>query len=293
MIKAELTKKIRHIQIHAKKAVADILAGEYHSVFKGRGMEFDEVQEYTPGDDIRTIDWNVTARTGQTFVKRFIEERELTILFLVDLSASGAYGSTGQLKNDLAAEICGLLAFSAIKNNDKAGLIAFSDEIELFLPPRKGASHVLRLIREILQIKPKKPGTSIKNVLDYLAKIVHKRAVVFLISDFRDQDYEKALKVTSKRHDLVAITITDPAELDLPNCGLLTMTDNETGQKKLLDTSNSQVRRSYQQKAQNRLQTLADSFRKLTIDHIPLTCGTDYLPALIRFFKSREQRKVH
>ena len=221
MIPKELVKKIRYIQIYTSKAVNDVLAGEYHSVFKGQGMEFDEVRAYQPGDDIRTIDWNVTARTGHPYVKRYVEEREITVFFLVDLSASGSFGSTGKLKNEIAAEFCALLAFSAIKNNDKVGLIVFTDTIELFIPPAKGTSHVLRLIRELLYFdsgsKQQSPGTDIALALDYLGRVLHKRGVVFLVSDFLDQDFEKPLGVLARRHDLIAVTVSDPREYLLPN----------------------------------------------------------------------------
>ncbi|MEN8256261.1 MAG: DUF58 domain-containing protein [Thermodesulfobacteriota bacterium] len=293
MIDNELRQKIRHIQITASKAVSDILAGEYHSVFKGRGMEFDEVRPYQPGDDVRTIDWNVTARTGEPHIKRYVEERELTILFLVDLSASGVFGSTGRLKNDVAAELCGLLAFSAIRNNDKAGLIAFSDEIELFIPPRKGTSHALRLVRDILHLQPKGRKTEINTVLNYLAKVQNKRAVVFLVSDFRAPDFSKALRATAKRHDVIAISITDPAELELPKAGLLRLIDNESGQMEVIDTSNKKVRRQFQALGEGRRQALAQLFKKQAIDHIPLVTDDDYVVDLVRFFRARERRRVH
>ncbi len=293
MISSDLQQKIRQIQITASKAVSDILAGEYHSVFKGRGMEFDEVRPYQPGDDVRTIDWNVTARTGEPHIKRYVEERELTILFLVDLSASGVFGSTGRLKNDVAAELCGLLAFSAIRNNDKAGLIAFTDDIELFIPPRKGTRHALRLIRDILHLRPQGCKTDINAVLNYVAKVQNKRAVVFLISDFRAPDFSKALRATAKRHDVIAVSITDPAELKLPKAGLLRLTDNESGGVEIVDTSNKQVRRHYQALAAERRRSLAQFFKKQAIDHIPLVTDDDYVVDLVRFFRSRERRRVH
>ncbi len=208
----ELAEKIRTIQIYTSKAVNDVLAGEYESVFKGRGMEFDEVREYQPGDDIRTIDWNVTARTGHPYVKQFVEERELTVFFLVDLSASGAFGSGQRLKNEVAAELCALLAFSAIKNNDKVGLIAFTDTVELFIPPKKGTTHVLRLIREILSFSPERGGTNIAASLHFFGRITHKRSVAFLVSDFIDQDFFSPMRIIARRHDLIAVSITDPRE---------------------------------------------------------------------------------
>jgi len=229
MIPKELAKKIRYIQIYTSKAVNDSLAGEYESVFKGRGMEFDEVREYQIGDEIRSIDWNVTARMGEPYVKLFVEERELTVMFLVDLSASGAFGSTRQIKNEVAAEICALLAFSAIKNNDKVGLIVFTDQIEMFIPPAKGSTHVLRLIRDLLNFTPRQTQTDISVGIEYLARVTNKKSVVFLISDFLGEGFEKQMRVLGKRHDLIAVSITDPREKQMPNLGLIQLEDAETG----------------------------------------------------------------
>jgi uncharacterized protein (DUF58 family) len=290
MIPKELAKKIRYIQIYTSKAVNDVLAGEYHSVFKGRGMEFDEVREYTPGDEIRTIDWNVTARMGHPFVKRYVEERELTVLFLVDLSASGTFGSVDKLKNEVAAELCALLAFSAIKNNDKVGLIVFTDTIELFIPPAKGLSHVLRLIREVLGFRPKGKRTDIALALDFLGRVTHKRAVVFLVSDFLGEDFAKPLGVVAKRHDLVAIALSDPREMGLPKVGLLELEDAETGECVVVDTSNETVRREYERLAQQRRERLLSLFRSRGIDHIELLSGRDYVRELTLFFRARERR---
>ena len=264
MIPKELTKKIRYIQIYTSKAVNDVLAGEYHSVFKGQGMEFDEVRAYQPGDDIKTIDWNVTARTGLPYVKRYVEEREITVFFLVDLSASGFFGSLDKLKNEIAAEFCALLAFSAIKNNDKVGLIVFTDTIELFIPPAKGTSHVLRLIRELLFFGPGKKraraGTDIALALDYLGRVLHKRGVVFLVSDFLDQDFEKTLGVLARRHDLIAVTVADPRECALPDVGLMEIQDAETGAQVLVDTGDKEVRRRYEELAREKNDKLASLF---------------------------------
>lgn len=293
MSNQDLQHKIRHIQITARKAVSDILAGEYHSVFKGRGMEFDEVRPYQPGDDVRTIDWNVTARTGEPHIKRYVEERELTILFVVDLSASGAFGSGGRLKNEVAAELCGLLAFAAIRNNDKAGLIAFSDDIELFIPAKKGPRHALRLVRDILHLRPRGRGTDLNAALNYLARVQKKRAVLFLISDFRAPDFSKALRATARRHDVIAISITDRAELTLPKAGLLRLVDNESGQVRVIDTSSATVRRRYQALAAERRADLARFLKKQAIDHIPLVTDDDYVVDLVRFFRARERRRVH
>jgi uncharacterized protein (DUF58 family) len=290
MIPKELAKKIRYIQIYTSKAVNDVLAGEYHSVFKGRGMEFDEVREYTPGDEIRTIDWNVTARMGHPFVKRYVEERELTVLFLVDLSASGTFGSVDKLKNEVAAEVCALLAFSAIKNNDKVGLIVFTDGIELFIPPAKGVSHVLRLIREVLGFQPKGKRTDIALALDFLGRVTHKRAVVFLVSDFLAERFDKPLGVVAKRHDLVAITLADPREAALPKVGLVELEDAETGESVVVDTSSESVRREYERLARQRRERLLGLFRSRGIDHVELLTGRDHVRDLTVFFRMRERR---
>lgn len=292
MLPKELARKVRYIQIYTSKAVNDVLSGEYSSVFKGRGMEFDEVREYTPGDDIRTIDWNVTARTGHPYVKRYVEERELTILFVVDLSASGRFGSTGKTKNEVAAEISALLAFSAIKNNDKVGLIVFTDEVELYIPPRKGVSHVLRLIRELLSFEPKRTGTDIAGALDYLNRIQHRQAVVFLLSDFQCEGYEQALKIASKRFDLVAVSLADPREREMPDVGLMELVDAETGEAMLFDTGSARSREAYRKLTSERSASLSAQFRSMGVDHAPVECGEDYVKDLVRFFKTRERRRV-
>ena len=290
MISKELAKKIRFIQIYTSKAVNDVLAGEYHSVFKGRGMEFDEVREYTPGDEIRTIDWNVTARVGHPYVKRYVEERELTVMFVVDLSASGTFGSTEKRKNEVAAELCALLAFSAIKNNDKVGLIVFTDVIELYIPPKKGLSHVLRLIRDLLDFKPRQTRTDIGQALDYLGRVSHRRAVVFLVSDFQAEGYEKRLRVVARRHDLIAVSITDSREARLPNVGLVELEDAETGERVLIDTGSERVRRQYEKAGRGRADGLAEMFRSGGIDHIRLESGRDYVRDLVGFFRMRDRR---
>lgn len=291
MIPKELAKKIRLIQISTSKAVNDVLAGEYESVFKGRGMEFDEVREYQPGDDVRTIDWNVTARTGKPFVKRFREERELTVIFLVDLSASGSFGSVRQLKNEMAAEVCALLAFAATKNNDKVGLIVFTDHVEMFIPPKKGSRHVLRVIREILSFQPGRAGTDIAQALDYVGRVQAKRAVVFLISDFQAEGFERALRVLGRRHDMIAVTIGDPRELSLPDVGLLELEDAETGEVVLIDTGDPEVRRQYERLGRETASKLAGIFRSMGVDQIEIRTGRDYVRDLIKFFKKRERRR--
>jgi len=291
MIPKELAKKIRYLQIRTSKAVNDVLAGQYESVFKGRGMEFDEVREYQPGDDIRTIDWNVTARVGHPYVKRYVEERELTVIFLVDLSASGAFGSVKQTKNEVAAELCALLAFAAIKNNDKVGLIVFTNRVEMFIPPKKGLSHVLRVIRELLYFKPQQVQTDIADGLDYLGRVTSKRSVIFLISDFQGEGFEKPMRVLGRKHDLVAVTITDPREIRLPNVGLLELEDAETGEIILVDTSSARIRKRYEQMGFERTQQLKELFTSMGIDQITISTGKDYVRDLVRFFLARERRR--
>ncbi len=290
MIPKELAKKIRYLEIFTSKAVNDVLAGAYESVFKGRGMEFDEVREYTPGDEIRTIDWNVTARMGHPYVKRFVEERELTIMFLVDLSASGAFGTLQKTKNEVAAELCALLSFSAVKNNDKAGLIVFTDAIEMFIPPKKGVSHVVRLIRELLYFSPRRVKTNIEEALDYLGRVTHKRCVVFLISDFQSEGFDKSLRVLSKRHDLIAVSIADAREMEMPDVGLVELEDCETGERVVLDTGSAAARREYEKLGRERTNRLKKMFRSTNVDHAEVVTGEDYMKDLVRFFRTRERR---
>ena len=292
MIPRELARKIRYIQIYTSRAVNDVLAGEYQSVFKGSGMEFDEVREYTPGDEIRSIDWNVTARMGRPFVKRFVEERELTVMFLVDLSASGAFGSTQKTKNETAAELCALLAFAAIKNNDKVGLIVFTDGVELFIPPKKGISHVLRLIGELLAFQPRQSRTDIAGALDYFGRVIRRRCVAFVLSDFQGERYEQPLRILGKRHDLIAVSVTDPREVRMPSVGLVELEDAETGEIVLIDTGSMAVRRGYEQMGHDRAQALRDGFRKMGIDHIGIVTGRDVVRDLVVFFRGRERASV-
>jgi uncharacterized protein (DUF58 family) len=290
MLPREIVHKIRRIQITTNRLVNESLAGEYHSVFKGRGMEFDEVREYQHGDDARTIDWNVTSRAGRPFVKRYVEERELTVMLLIDMSASGAFGSTDKLKSEIAAEISALLAFSAIKNNDRVGAILFTDCIEKFIPPRRGSTHVLRVIREVLFHKPEHRGTCIQKALEHLNLVVRKRSVVFLISDLLDQGFEQPLKVANRRHDIVIIQIMDPREKELPNVGILEIKDAETGEIVRLDTALPWVRDTFQEnwkRNQAKLSRLFDSHR---MDHLTLETGKPYDVPLIRFFEERARR---
>lgn len=292
MIPKEVIKKVRKIQITTSRKVTNVFAGQYQSVFKGVGMEFDEVREYTPGDEIRSIDWNVTARMGHPFVKKFVEERELTIMILLDVSASCMFGTRSRAKSELAAEICSCIAFSAIKNNDKVGMITFTDRVENFIPPRKGMRHVLRVIREALYNKPEGHGTDINNVLERLNHVARRRAVTFIISDFLSGDFKKILAVTNKRHDVIAITVTDPAEENLPNAGIVDLHDAETGEIFSVDTSSSYLRKIYNEKAIKRLENRKKLFRSVNVDGIDIYTDKSYTEPLIRFFKMREARLV-
>ena len=290
MIPKELIKKIRQIQIYTSRAVDASFAGQYESVFKGRGMQFDEVREYTPGDDIRTIDWNVTARTGKPYIKRFVEEREMTVLFAVDLSASGDFGTVNKMKNELAAEFCAVLAFAAAKNNDKVGLLIFTDQIELYIPPKKGSSHVLRLIRELLYFRMPRRKTNIPEALDYLAKVVRKKATVFLVSDFLEADFKKPLSLLNKRHDVIAVPVSDRAEIEMPGAGLIEFTDAETGEIILVDTSSRRFRKQYSSRSARRFDELKNMFKLINVDCISINTDRPYIQDLVRFFHMRHRR---
>ncbi len=291
MDQKELLKKVRVIQIKASHMVDDVLAGEYSSVFKGRGMEFDEVRQYIPGDEIRTIDWNVTARTGVPHVKRFVEERELTVVLLVDLSSSGRFGTFRQLKSEIAAEICALLAFSAIRNQDKVGLILFTDRVEKFVSPRKGTSHVLRVIRELLAYKPEGRGTNIAVAMEHLNRIMRRKAVVFLISDFQDSRYEQPLRITRQSHDLILIAVNDRREQEIPNLGLIELEDGETGRRIVVDTSSARWRRKYQQLIAEFIESRDGILRRSKLDVIHINTGESFVEPLTRFFRRRELRR--
>jgi len=291
MIPKELAKKIRYIQISTRKTVNDVLAGEYNSLFKGRGMEFDEVREYTPGDEIRSIDWNVTARTGYPHIKQYREERELTALFLVDLSASGEFGSVNALKNEVAAEICAVLAFSAIKNNDKVGLIIFTDRVELYIPPKKGTRHVLRVIRELLTFHPKQARTDITGALEFAGRVTKKRGVLFLVSDFLGSGYERMLRTLAKRHDVIGVSVTDPRELVMPGVGLLELEDSETGEVILLDTGSAKVRKGFEREGRERIAALKEILATSGVDQVDVRTDKDYVRELVRFFRTRERRR--
>lgn len=288
----ELLKKVRRIQITTKHAVNDVFAGQYHSTFKGRGMEFDEVREYVPGDDIRSIDWNVTARTGAPHIKKFVEEREMTVMLVVDISASNLFGSGTQMKRDLAAEVAAILAFSAIRNNDRIGLILFSEEVEKYIPPKKGTRHVLRLIREMLSHKPQGKGTHAVPALDYLNHISSRKNVTFLISDFMFNDpYEKLLKVSARRHDLISVVIGDKREMAWPDVGLINWHDAETGETVLVDTSSKRVRHKLLEEQARRAEAIDELHRKAGIDTIRLFAGEPYDKEFIKFFRQRASRR--
>jgi uncharacterized protein (DUF58 family) len=290
MIPKEILKKVKQIQIRSSRLVNDVLAGEYVSVFKGRGMEFDEVREYQAGDDIRTIDWNVTARLGHPYIKRYTEERELTIMFLVDLSFSGEFGSMKQFKNEIATEICAVLAFSAVRNNDKVGLILFTDKIEKFVPPKKGKTHVLRVIREVLYFKPENKGTDISIALEYLLKVTKRKTVCFLLSDFITEGFERALRIANKRHDMVAVSITDPRELEIPNVGFVELEDAETGEITLIDTADRKMMERFNRFNVKNMEERAKLFRGMGVDLVDVRTDSSYVEPIMKFFRAREKR---
>jgi uncharacterized protein (DUF58 family) len=290
MLPHEVIRQIRRLQLKARRAVEDLLGGEYHSVFKGTGIAFEDVREYQPGDDIRTIDWNVSARMGHPFVKRFVEERELTVVLVVDCSASQHFGTRLQQKREVAAELAAVIAFSAISNNDKVGLLQLTDRVERFVPPRKGIRHVLRLIRDILFFQPKHRGTCLREALDYLNRVLHRRTIIFLLSDFLDRDFERSLKRTGRRHDLIAVRISDPREEELPPVGLLELEDAETGERVLVDAGSRSVRDAYARTAWQRREALRQLTRSAGIDLVEVATDGTHLDALIRFFKVRERR---
>ncbi len=290
MIPKEIIKKIRQIHIKTKYVVNDIFAGEYESAFRGRGMEFEEVREYAPGDDVRDIDWNVTARFGHPFVKVYREERELTIMLLVDVSSSCLFGTQKQLKQELSAEIASVLAFAATKSNDKVGLIIFSDHVEQFIPPKKGKNHVWRLIKEVLEHQPVSTETNITAALNYLNKVARRKVVAFLISDFIADGFGRALRITSKKHDLVSICVTDPRELMLPQVGIVELQDAETGETLLIDTSDKKFRESFKLLAGQDLQSKFEFFRSIGIDYIDIRTDIPYIDPMMKFFRMREKR---
>ena len=290
MVPREILKKVRRLEITTRGLVNEVFSGEYHSVFKGRGVNFAEVREYQYGDDVRSIDWNVTARAGSPYVKVNEEERELTVMLVVDVSASGDFGTRERMKAEIAVEICALLAFAAIKNNDKVGLIIFSDRIEKFVPPRKGRRHVLRVLRELLYDEPQGRKTSIDVALQYLTRIVRRRAVVFLVSDFLAEGYEKALAVAGRRHDVVAIRVADPREAEIPPVGFVAFEDAESSEHLLVNTSDTRFREAMEAESRRASESLDRTFRSTRVDTIQVATDEPYFDPLMRFFRARARR---
>ncbi len=291
MIPKELLKKVRQIQIRTSRTVNDVLAGRYHSAFRGRGMEFEEVFPYQIGDDVRLIDWNVSARFGEPFVKKFREERELTVMLVVDASPSGLFGSARQFKLDVATELCAVLAFSAIRSNDKVGLILFTDEVEQYVPAKKGTRHVLRIVRELLYHRPRGRGTDIAGALNFLNRVTVRKSVCFLVSDFLAAGYEPALRIARRRHDLIPIIITDPRELELPDVGLIELEDAETQETMLVDTSSRALCRRYAAQVQRRRDQRETMFRRIDTGTIDIRTDRSYVDPLVRFFHQRKRRR--
>lgn len=291
LIPKEVLRRVRELEIRTRRAVRDILAGQYGSVFKGRGIEFSEVRAYEPGDDIRTIDWNVTARFGHPFVKRFVEERELTVLLALDCSGSENFGTSAVLKFERAAEAAALIAAAAIRNNDKVGLIIFTDRIEKYIRPQKGRRHILRVIREALFARPTGNRTDITAALRHISNVCKRRAIVFVISDFLDSGYERELAALARRHDLVAVSIDDPAELELPSSGLMFLEDAEDARRMLVDTSDSRLRRAYKEAGLSRIAARSAVFRRAGVDEIRLSTAVPALGGLLEFFRVREARR--
>lgn len=322
MLPSDIIRRVREIQVNTGRQVADVLAGQYESVFKGGGIEFEEVRPYIPGDEIRSIDWNVTARMGQPFVKRFVEERQLTLMLMADVSASQLFGSVNRSKREAVAELCALLAFSANYNDDKVGLTLFHGEIDTYIPPRKGQKHSLRVVREVLahgksppelqqrnrtdgsgfgnrlrsmfaprrRWKSNRRATNIAGAIEFLLKVTKRKSVCFVVSDFFDQDYMQVLRSANRKHDVIAVLVTDPRELEIPNAGLVTLTDAETGMSKVVDSASSRVRREFQESAHRRIRQLEKEFRASRIDFIEVDCSRSIVDPLARFFRMREQR---
>lgn len=290
MLARDVIRRIRKLEIRTRKVVSDMLAGQYHSVFKGRGMAFSEVRQYQPGDEIRVIDWNVTARMNEPYVKVFTEERELTVMLLVDVSASKEFGSRERSKAEVAAEVAAQIAFSAIANNDRVGLILFSDRVEKVVPPRKGRTHVLRLISDILTFQPQGRGTDLSAGLTYLTRVARRKTVTFLVSDFIAHGYDKALRLVGRRHDLVPVVVADPLEQDFPRLGLVELEDPESGERFVVDTSDKRVRSRFLRLMQEVREERRRLFKKLELDHVELSTGDDHAQALVRFFRARARR---
>jgi uncharacterized protein (DUF58 family) len=290
MLTKEVISKIHRIEITTKHLVQDLFSGEYHSVFKGQGIEFTEVREYQPGDDIRTIDWNVTARYGYPFVKKFREERELLVMILVDLSASQKFGTAERFKDEIAAELSAVLAYAAIQNNDKVGLLIFTDQIEKVIPPKKGRYHVLRLIREVLYFQPSGRGTNLSLALEYTGRMLHRRSIIFLISDFLTSGYEKALKTLSRKHDIIALRIKDPREEQLPPSGFLELEDAETGQQFLIDSSDKTLQRQFGLIRYKQREDWENLLKQINLDRIEIATNSSYVEPLVQFFRKRAKR---
>jgi uncharacterized protein (DUF58 family) len=293
VIPKEWLKKIRHIELRTVRLVEDLMAGQYHSVFKGRGMDFDEVREYQPGDEVRRIDWNVTARTGVAHIKKYIEEREMTVMLLIDASASGGTGSLNQSKRELAAEIAAVLAFSAIRNNDKVGLLLFTDGAERYIRPGKGRLHVLRLISEVLTYQPASAGTNLTTALQHINRAISRRAVLFVISDFMDEGYERALRISSRKHDVIAVPLIDAIERQLPDRGWITFEDAETGEVVEINTGNPKARAAFAEAASERVNAMRRLFRSTGLDSIEVETDQPYLRSMMQFFETRYRRLHH
>lgn len=293
MLTAEVMRQIRRLQLRARRAVQTLLGGEYHSVFKGTGLSFEEVREYQPGDDVRAIDWNVTARVGAPFIKRFVEERELTVILAVDVSSSHRFGTQRHPKREVAAEVAALLAFSAVANNDRVGLLTFSDAVERYIPPSKGTKHALRVLRDILYYVPQRPGTSLRAGLDFLNQALTRRAIVFFISDWLDTDYESSFRLAARRHDLIAVHVHDRREQELPAVGLLAIEDAETGRPLVIDTSHPRTQATFRATAQARQEALRVLTRSSNVDLIDVSTDGDHFDALVKFFRLREARRRH
>lgn len=290
MIPKDVLHKIKQIDIKSKYLATEVFAGEYESAFRGRGMEFEEVREYQPGDDIRTIDWNVTARTGNPHVKIFKEERELSVVFLVDSSASLDFGTRKRFKQEVAAEVAAILAYAAIKSSDKVGLITFTDQVEKFIPPKKGTGHVWRVIKEILTFSPEKKGTNLQAALEFLVKVLPRRVVCFVISDFISEDFKKGLGIAAKRHDMIALALSDPAEAVLPPAGWMNFRDAETGETRWVDTRSKEFQKNFQGMREARQRALTEKFQSLGIDFCPIETDKDYVNPLLKLFRVREKK---
>jgi len=288
---SDIIKKVRKIEITTRDLVSDLFSGEYHSLFKGQGLEFSEVREYQSGDSFRQIDWNVTARQGYPYIKKFEETRELNVMFLIDSSASTLFGTKGYLKSEFITEVTAVLSFSALSNNDKVGLLLFTDEVEKYIPPTKGKKSALRILRDILYFEPKKSGTNIKNAVEYIYRLIKKRNIIFVISDFLDTDYLDSLKILAKKHDVIALRIQDSAEYIMPNAGLLHLQDPETGKTFTINSSNQKLREKYNKAIKEKETELKQQFRKLKIDLVTLSTDKPYTPELMKFFKFRIRMK--